>query len=52
MDEMSVRLDDGTDLGEDQKKKNLGLGQPKIIFIFFCIDQNYLFFLLTTIRPD
>jgi hypothetical protein len=26
MDEMSVRLDDGTDLGEDQKKKYLGLG--------------------------
>jgi hypothetical protein len=35
MDEMSVQLDDGTDLGEDQKKKYLGLGQPRIIFLFF-----------------
>jgi len=26
MDEMSVRLDDGTNFGEDQKKKYLGLG--------------------------
>jgi hypothetical protein len=31
MDEMSVQLEDGTDLGEDQKKKYLGLGQcPKV----------------------
>jgi hypothetical protein len=51
MDEMSVRLDDGTDLGEDQKKKYLGLGQPKINF-FFCIDQDYLFFLLATVHPN
>ncbi len=53
MDEMSVRLDDGTDLGEDQKKKYLGLGQPRISFIlFFCIDQDYFFFLLTIVRPN
>jgi hypothetical protein len=38
MDEMSVQLDDGTDLREDQKKNNLGLGQPRINFIFFCIE--------------
>jgi hypothetical protein len=45
MDEMSVRLDDGTDLGEDQKNY-LGLGQPKInlLLLFFGIDQDYLFF--------
>jgi len=35
MDEMSVQFDDGTNFGEDQKKKNLGLGQPKINFILF-----------------
>jgi hypothetical protein len=58
MDEMSVRLDDGTDLGEDQKK-NLGLGQHRINFLFyyyyyyyFCIDQDYLFFLLDIVHPD
>jgi hypothetical protein len=45
MDEMSIRLDDETDLGEDQEKKILGLGQPRINFYFyFCIDQDYLFF--------
>jgi hypothetical protein len=48
MDEMSVRLDDGMDLGEDQK----GLGQPTINFFFFCIDQDYLFFLLAIVRPN
>ncbi len=54
MDEMSVRLDDETNLGEDQKKKYLGLGQPRInfYFYFFCIDQDYLFFLLATVRPN
>jgi hypothetical protein len=37
----------------DQKKNNLGLGQPRIIFYFiFCIDQDYLFFLLAIVRPD
>jgi hypothetical protein len=35
------------------KKKYLGLGQPRIIFLFFfCIDQDYFFFLLTIVRPD
>jgi hypothetical protein len=35
------------------EKKNLGLGQLRIIFIlFFCIDQDYLFFLLVIVRPD
>jgi hypothetical protein len=49
---MSFQLDDGTNLGEDQKK-NLGLGQPRIIlFYFFCIDQDYLFFLLAIVRPN
>ncbi len=53
MDEMFVRLDDGTDLGEDQKKKYLGLGQPRInFFFFFGIDQDYLFFLLAIVHPD
>jgi hypothetical protein len=37
MDEMSVRLDDRTNLGEDQKKNNLGLGQPRINFFFFVL---------------
>jgi hypothetical protein len=28
-------------------------GQPRIFFfLFFCIDQDYLFFLLATVRPD
>jgi hypothetical protein len=35
-----------------QKKKYTALGQPKIFFFFFCIDQDYLFFLLATIRPN
>jgi len=52
MDEMSVRLDDGTDLGEDQKKNISTLDSPESIFFFFCIDQDYLFFLLATIRPN
>jgi hypothetical protein len=45
MDEMSVWLDDGTDLGEDQKK-NLSLGQPRInfIFIFFVLTKTTFFF--------
>jgi hypothetical protein len=35
------------------KKKYLGLGQPRIfIYLFFCIDQDYLFFLLAIVRPD
>ncbi len=33
------------------EKKYLGLGQPRIILNFFCIDQDYLFFLLATVRP-
>ncbi len=35
------------------KKKYLGLGQLRIFFFwFFCIDQDYLFFLLATVRPN
>jgi hypothetical protein len=34
------------------EKKYLGLRQPKIILFYFCIDQDYLFFLLATVRPD
>jgi hypothetical protein len=35
------------------KKKYLGLGQPIIFFFFFfCIDQDYLFFILAIVRPD
>jgi hypothetical protein len=50
---MFVRLDDETNLGEDQKKINLDLGQPRInFFFFFCIDQDYFFFLLATVRPN
>jgi hypothetical protein len=52
MDEMSVRLDDGTDLGEDQKKNIYALDSPESFFYFFCIDQDYLFFLLATVRPN
>jgi hypothetical protein len=51
MDEMSVWLDDGMDLGEDQKK----IFRPWIAhnhFFFFCIDQDYFFFLLATVRPN
>jgi hypothetical protein len=44
MDEMSFRLDDGTDLGEDQKKKNLSLGQPRIYFILFFVLTKTTFF--------
>jgi hypothetical protein len=52
MDEMSVRLDDGTDLGEDQKKKfRLWTTQNQFYFIF-CIDQDYLFFLLAIVHPN
>ncbi len=41
---MSVRLDEGTDLGEDQKKNIQALDSPESIFFFFCIDQDYFFF--------
>jgi hypothetical protein len=52
MDEMSVRLDDGTDLGEDQKKIfRPWTAQNQFIFIF-CIDQDYLFFLLAIVHPN
>jgi hypothetical protein len=34
------------------EKKYLGLGQPIIIYLFIFIDQDYLFFLLATVRPD
>jgi hypothetical protein len=40
---MSVRFDDGTDLGEDQKKKKLGLGQPKIKIFFFVLTKTTFF---------
>ncbi len=52
---MSVRLDDGRDLREDQKKNIYALDSPESIlfyFYFFCIDQDYLFFLLATGRPN
>jgi len=52
MDEMSVWLDDGTDLGEDQKKIILALDNPESFLFFFCIDQDYIFFLLATVRPN
>ncbi len=51
MDEKSVRLDDGTDLGEDQKKI-FRLQTTQNQFYFFCIDQDYLFFLLANVRPN
>ncbi len=47
MDEMSVRLDDGTDLGEDQKKifrPWTSYNKFFFFFFFFCIDQDLLFF--------
>jgi hypothetical protein len=49
---MSVRLDDGMDLGEDQKKNISAVYNPESIFFFFCIDQDYLFFLLATVCPN
>jgi hypothetical protein len=53
MDEMSIWLDDETDFGEDQKKKfRPWTSQNQFLFLFFCIDQDYLFFLLATIRPN
>ncbi len=48
---MSVQLDDETDLGEDQKKNIQALDNPESIFFFFCIDQDYLFFLLAMSVP-
>ncbi len=48
---MSIRLDDGTDLGEDQKKIIYALDSPEFYFIF-CIDQDYLYFLLAIVRPN
>ncbi len=50
---MSIRLDDETDLREDQKKNIQALENLESIFYFyFCIDQDYLFFLLVNICPD
>ncbi len=51
MNEMSVRLDDETDLGEDQKKifrPWAAQNQKKKN----CIDQDYLFFLLVIVHPN
>jgi hypothetical protein len=44
MDEMFFRLDDGTDLGEDQKKNIYALDSPESIFIFFWYLPRLLFF--------
>ncbi len=50
---MSVRLDEGMDLKEDQKKNIKALDNPKFyLFYFFCINQYYLFFLLATVHPN
>jgi hypothetical protein len=50
MDEMSVRLDDGTDLGEDQKKK-FRPWTAQNQFLFFLYDQNYFFFFYLLFVP-
>jgi hypothetical protein len=52
MDEMSVQLDDETDLGEYQKKIFRPWTAQNHFLFYFCIDQDYLFFLLATVRPN
>jgi hypothetical protein len=52
MDEMSVRLDDGTDLGEDQKKIFRPWTAQNQFFIFFVLTKTTFFFLLAIVRPN
>jgi hypothetical protein len=40
------------DFGEDQKKNIKALDSLESIFFFFCIDQDFLFFLLATVHPN
>jgi hypothetical protein len=45
MDEMSIRLDDGTNLEEDQKKIfKLWTAQNQFLFLFFVLTKIIFFF--------
>jgi hypothetical protein len=52
MDEMSVRLDDGTDLGEDQKKKIRPWTAQNQFYFIFVLTKTTFFFLLAIVHPN
>jgi hypothetical protein len=45
-------LNQGVCLSVMTNSTGQGQGRAESIFFLFCIDQDYLFFLLATVRPD